>query len=159
MIVDTLNHWRDYFNGPVWEKVFHYLEGLSASTEVADKVHLQGEEVFARVMRYPTRGPEDGMLEAHNRYIDVQMSLSGGEGVDWFPRSSLKATGPFDEANDVILFKRPSGHAAARIENRPGVFTVLFPEDAHMAQQVLDGSAAEVLKVVVKVRLDLVRGA
>ena len=36
----------------------------------------------------------------------------------------------------------------------PGMFCVLFPEDAHLAQQIVGGTARDIRKAVVKIRLD-----
>ena len=154
MIVGRLSTWRERFHEPPWPQVFAFLEALPATAEDG-YTHLQGDDVFARVMSYDTRGPDEGVLESHRRYIDVQSSLIGAEGIDWFPRESLEIRQAYDEENDVEFYHRPElvpGH----VDVYPGTYAVLYPEDAHMAQQIVGEKIESIKKVVVKVRLDLV---
>ncbi len=153
MIADRLSEWKRYFDGPVWSRAFTYLESLGPDSDPVDYVELDSFGLFARVMQYPTRGPEEAILEAHDRYIDIQMSLVNGERIDWFPREPLTVRTPYDQEKDVILFERDTPPAAS-ITNTPGVFSVFYPNDAHMAQLVVDGRSVEtVTKAVVKVPL------
>ena len=75
MISDTLNNWRRYFDGEHWQKAFTFLETLQPGSPEQSNIAIAGTDIFAHVMRYPTRGAEAGVLEAHDRYIDTQMSL------------------------------------------------------------------------------------
>jgi len=150
MIHDHISNWRLYPFGPGWACAMHYLETLTAESEVADRVPLDGDAVFARIMAYTTRGPEQGELEAHDRYVDIQMSLAGAERIECHPRSALEVTAAYDPDNDFTLYRRP-GPAPATVDNHPGYFTVLFPDDAHLAQLCVGAEPAPVKKVVVKV--------
>jgi YhcH/YjgK/YiaL family protein len=152
MIVDRFEHWRRFLKGPAWEMAYEFLASLRADTPEG-YTHLDGDAVFGRVMAYPTRGPDASKLESHRNYIDVQTTLDGAEGIEWFPRGSLARKVEYDPAKDVELWHRP-GPPPARADMFPGMFCVLFPEDAHMAQQVVGGSAREIRKAVVKIRLD-----
>jgi YhcH/YjgK/YiaL family protein len=154
MIHDELKNWRLYPYGPAWEAAFLFLETLDASSEVRDLVPLQGDGVFARIMAYDTRLPQGATLEAHDRYVDIQMSLDGAERIAWYPRAKLGRKVQVDEEKDFTTFEYP-GVATAYCDNYAGVFTVLFPDDAHMAQLQLGDSPQPVKKVVVKVRRDL----
>jgi YhcH/YjgK/YiaL family protein len=134
--------------------VFAFIQDDACAAPEGERIPLNGAGMFALVMRYDTRPPEKGVLEAHNAYIDVQASLEGGEYIEWFPRAVLAVEKPYDAEKDVVFFTRP-GEAPARVYNVPGRFTVLFPDDAHMAQQCGIGSPAPVKKVVVKVPVSL----
>lgn len=156
MVADELKNWRNTFSGPVWTQAFDFIESLTPDAPEG-YTHLQGDDLFARVMTYDTRGPEDGILESHRNYIDIQAALHEAEGVDWFPRHSLEIKTPYNADNDAEFYHRPAhAHAPARVDVHPGMFVVLFPEDAHMAQQIVGGTVKHMRKVVVKVRLDLV---
>jgi len=154
MVVTPVAQWRNHFSGPVWEEVFTFLQSLCADAPECDIIPLSREGLFARIMAYPVRGPEGAVLEAHNRHIDVQMSLVNREGIAWYPRSILTVREPYDADRDVIFFHRP-GPGVVEVENLPGIATVLFPEDAHMAQLARPGDAHSVKKVVVKVPVAL----
>lgn len=156
MIVDTLQNWQQNFSEPIWCQAFEFLQGLTADSVDGD-YPLQGEDLFGRVMSYHTRTPDadDAVLEAHREYVDIQTTLSAPEGIDWFPRSSLEVKTPYDAEKDVEFYHRP-GPAPAHVNVYPGFFAVLFPEDAHMPQLIVNGQSQLIKKAVVKVRLKLV---
>ncbi len=156
MIVGEFAHWRQRLAGPAWETAFSYLTSLDARAPEADTA-LDGDAIFGRVMAYRTRTPEEGLLESHRRYVDVQTTLEGAEGIEWFPRESLHVKLPYDDARDVELYHRP-GAPPARVDVHPGTFCVLFPEDAHLAQQIVGNTPRHIRKAVVKIRVDLIEG-
>jgi YhcH/YjgK/YiaL family protein len=157
MIAAKLSDWRLYFDGPVWTQAFQFLEKLPVDSPDNDGlVPLDGDTLLYRVMSYPTRGPEGTTVEAHEKYIDIQMSLDGAEAIDWFTRDGLTLQQAYDEENDYVLFQRPES-ITGTVLNRPGYFAVFYPDDGHTAQQIVDGNPAPVRKVVIKVRLDAVK--
>ena len=117
---------------------------------------IDGDRLFARVMSYETRDETslDAVLEAHRRYVDIQMALIGSERIAWYPTPSLQAKSPYDEEKDVqfFVYERP---ADIQVSVFPGTFACLFPQDAHMPQLKSDAKGGEVKKVVVKIDLDL----
>jgi len=156
MVLCPLKNWRQHFSGPVWAEVFEFLATLTPESELCDKIPLSHEGLFARIMAYPVRAPEGALLEAHDRYIDVQMSLEHCESIAWYPRHTLETKAPYDPETDVVFFHRP-GPGLAHIRNLPGMASVFFPEDAHMAQLAEPGETHTVKKVVVKVPVALIR--
>lgn len=157
MIHDTLDNWRCYFNTPPWQRVYEFLSSLGPEVEEQKNVALQGEDLYASIMSYSTCGPDEAKLEAHDHYIDIQMSLVNTEGIDWFPQRGLEISVPYDSERDRTLYVRPEGRAT-RINNFPGLFTVLFPGDAHMPKQMIGNRSERVKKVVVKLHKQLVPG-
>lgn len=156
MIHDCIENWPLYFDHPAWRRAFEFLADLSEASKEAQRVSIQGDDIYASIQSYRTAGPEGAVLEAHNRHIDVQMSLVNSEIIDWFPRSCLQSLSPYDLSGDCELFVRP-GPSPVRVHNRPGFFTVLFPGDAHMPKQMAGPVPETVKKVVVKLSADLVR--
>ena len=121
-----------------------------------EETKIDGDRLFARVMSYATRDEtsSDAVLEAHRRYVDIQMAMIGGERIAWYPTSSLNAKTAYDHEKDVQFFdyERP---ANVQVSVFPGTFVCLFPQDAHMPQLKTDGRGGDVKKVVVKIDLDL----
>ncbi len=156
MITDTFANWRRYVSGPIWEKAFNFLSALDANTPDG-KTLLLGDDLFAIVMSYDTRDCASALLESHRKYIDIQAALSEAEGIDWIPRDGLETKTPYDADKDAMFHHRPAGTAPAHLEMKPGRFVILYPEDAHMCQLIVDGAVRSIKKVVVKVRLDLVK--
>lgn len=149
MIVDHIGNWAAYNTSAPWKFAFDYLHSLTPEAETTEMTPLMGDDVLARVMCYETRSVDDAVLEAHDAYVDIQMTLAGGEGIEWFPRSTLTVKTPYDAAADVVFFYRPD-IAPVRIQNVPGMFSVFFPDDAHSPQLTLGDAPALIKKVVVK---------
>jgi len=152
MIVDHIDNWALYSEAEAWRVAFEYLLALGPDAEPTEMTPVMGKDVMARIMRYDTRTVDEAVLEAHNQYVDIQMTLNGGEGIDWFPRALLTGKAPYDPDNDVVFFHRPDTIAPVRVPNLPGRFCALFPNDAHSPQLVLGDAPAAVKKVVVKIR-------
>ncbi|MGD9971481.1 MAG: YhcH/YjgK/YiaL family protein [Desulfatirhabdiaceae bacterium] len=153
MIHDVLENWSTYFESPVWIRVLEFIAGLSPLSEENNRIEIDGENMYAAIMSYQTCDPRDSILEAHDVYIDIQMSLVNAEAIDWYPRSGLEVHTAYDPAKERTLFHRPAGPAPARVANLPGRFTVLFPQDAHMPKLMTGTSSELVKKVVVKLNV------
>ena len=153
MIVGQLVNWRDHLSGDIWEEAFDFLMSLDADSAEGD-TELQGKKLFGRVMAYSTRGTDEAILESHREYIDIQISLKGTEGIDWYPVSTLDVKEEYNAEIDRALYHRYE-LAPAHVDNHPGMFTLLYPEDAHMAQLVVDGDVEDIVKAVVKVHVSL----
>ena len=159
MIVDAFTNWNFYYPGnAVWRCAFEYLQSLTPEAEPGEMVPILDDRIKGRVMCYDTVAVENSVLEAHDRYLDIQMSLVNTECIDWFPRATLTVKTPYNPESDVLFFERPV-NGAIRIINRPGIFTVLFPRDAHAPQLMHGATPDHVKKVVVKVNLAAVQGA
>jgi YhcH/YjgK/YiaL family protein len=154
MIVDRLENWKIYFKGDTWKSIFDFLAGLRPDAE-EKKYVLEENEIYAFVSSYETKTAEEAKLEAHLKFIDIQAPLQGGEGIEWFPTVGLEPVIQYDEAKDVIFYKRRMP-VPARVDLQPGIFALLYPEDAHMPGLMI-GSKQKVKKVVVKVSLSRVR--
>lgn len=154
MIVDHIDNWKRYSFGSAWELAFSFLEGLTPESEER-RYDLDGDAIFAIVMRYPTKGETDAdaVLEAHRKYVDIQMALVDSERIACYPVHSLQAKTPYDAERDVQFYEyeRP---AAIQLGMFPGTFACLLPQDAHMPQLATGEVGLEVKKVVVKIALD-----
>lgn len=156
MISMPLNLWPKYFSGAAWQESFAFLETLGPMSAPQDYVSIRGDAIFARVMRYPTRTPQQAIVEAHREYIDIQMSLLHSEGIRWYDPAVLRIKSPYDAQKDAEFYEVDAPHSGEVI-NHPGICTVLFPEDPHMPQLITGDQSVEILKAVVKVRVSLVR--
>jgi biofilm protein TabA len=109
---------------------------------------IDGDRLYAVLSKGPGRRRKDGMLEAHTRYIDVQVILEGTDEMGWKPLSSCKQpSGGYDGDRDIAFFQ---DQPDSWIVTRPGQFVIFFPEDAHLPS-VSDGV---IHKVVVKIAVD-----
>lgn len=154
MIVDHIENWKAYPFGVAWEKAFAFLEALDAEAEEGE-FPIDGETVFARVMSYATNKETDSnaVLEAHRKYVDIQMALKESERIACYPLHTLEPKSPYDEGKDVQFFKYETT-ADLQLSVHPGTFVCLLPQDAHMPQLRTGPEATTVKKVVVKIRRD-----
>lgn len=156
MIIDRLDRFETYFrSGASIAKISRFLNAMNP--RMADQEYeIDGQDIFARVMSYDTVASAEAKLETHRSYVDIQTTLVGVEVIDWIPRENLRSLTPYDQGNDAEFFEKPD-QPFCRIRNLPGVFSLFFPEDAHMPK-LIDGDRSEhVKKAVVKVRPSLLR--
>ena len=128
-----------------------YLANTDFSRVPEGRHTLDGERLFALVQRYRTKPIRQAKWEAHRRYVDVQYIIGGTERMGYAPLDSrLTIQQAYDPDKDIVFF-----HAQGDFfQVRRGMFVLFGPQDVH-APGLVDSSgiAAEVLKVVVKCRL------
>lgn len=151
MIFDTLDNWKRYFRGPVWDSVHAFLVSLDAETEEGE-YEIRGRDVFARVITYETKAETEAILETHREYIDIQIALDKAERVGWLPVEGLEGE-PYNPETDATFYRYP-GRLDAEALLRPGFFVALFPSDAHMPGLITE-KAHVMKKAVVKVKVGL----
>lgn len=151
MILDTLAQWRTYRAiSPRFDAAFAFLQQVNETTPVG-RHEIAGDDVYAFVQKHLTKPLAEKVYESHRKYIDVQYVLRGREVMYWAPLPLLTTvTMPFDAEKDAALYAViPQG---VPVQVVAGQFTIFFPEDGHIPSCAW-GDPAEVLKVVVKVRV------
>jgi len=86
---------------------------------------IEADEIFCLIQEYRTRS--EGKIEAHNRYIDIQVMIEGNERINYAERSALDSDGDFDDESDIGFF-RGKGEP---VYLNTGDFAVFFPGDSH----------------------------
>ena len=125
-----------------------------------DGRHELAEGVHALLSAYATESPESSRYEAHREHADIQLILQGAETLYWAPAADLEPDGEYDPAGDILYFREPgppggaggAEPALAPLRIRPGLFVLLYPEDAHKPGRIW-GTPQRVRKAVLKVRL------
>jgi len=152
MVNSKLTNLSKYLPSDVWEKIERFLFGINQSTPDA-YYPIDGDRVFARVMSYSVRNKEDCKIEAHNRYVDIQSTIIGAEGIDIFERKCLDVIESYKSEDDVMFFADPGKLPYVSVVNNPGYFTMLFPEEAHrpMLKTEIHNTDEPIKKFVIKV--------
>lgn len=131
-----------------FSKAFAFLRRPDLHALPEDRYVIDGDRLYAMVARDEGRVREGAQLEAHGRYIDIQLVLGGTDTMGWKARSSCcRPAGAYDTETDEQLF---DDEPDLWLPTTPGAFVVFFPEDAHMP---LIG-AGPLHKVVVKILVD-----
>lgn len=110
---------------------------------------LDGENLYMNFANYDTNLREGALTEAHRKYIDVMVMISGSETVYVKPTKNLKnVTKEYTEEIEALLADTDDDTTAVRLEE--GSFLVLFPQDAH-APGCIAGEKCSVKKIIGKV--------
>jgi len=149
MILDVRDNAKLYLRlNRGFPSAFEFLVRQDLSELPDGRYEIDGERVYAMVSSSKGRSRADARLEAHDRYIDIQLVLAGTDEMGWKPRAACTMPyGDYDEPNDVRFF---ADEPDAWITAAAGAFVVFFPHDAHMPLI----SSGLVRKVVVKVATD-----
>ncbi len=125
-----------------------YLEQHLLADLSEGKYPIDGENVYVAISERDLKKPADAALEAHDRYIDIQVVLEGREGFGWKKRSLCAAPrGEMNQEKDVIFYNDvPETYFTLG----PGEMGIFFPQDAH-APLVGEG---HVKKAVIKVKVE-----
>lgn len=150
MITDTLDH-SELYTGlhPRLDAGLAWLRGADLAALPDGRHEIEGGDVFANVFGYTTASMDAKPYEAHEAFLDIQVVIAGEESLYWAPLCSLEEVDAYVPAKDVSFHEGMDG---TPVTLRPGVFAVLFPQDAHKPGCHLH-AAAPVRKVVVKVRI------
>ena len=127
---------------------FDFIANLKSS-ELSDGRHpIDGDSVYALVQSYTTGQASEPQFEAHRKYIDIHLILSGVENIGWKNRPTCsQRSKDYDPETDGENFTdEPDAWATVH----PGAFVIFLPDDTH-APMVGTG---EIHKVVVKVVAD-----
>ncbi|HOI45225.1 MAG TPA: YhcH/YjgK/YiaL family protein [Candidatus Aminicenantes bacterium] len=155
MIVDRLDNWECYFSGDTWKMIFDFIKSLTAESE-EKKYVLDGDAIYAGIGTGETKPAEEGKIESHKKYIDIQVPLAGVEGIEWYALDEVEPKTDYDPQKDVILYHR-NKPGTSRVDMAPGTFVLLYPQDVHMPGLMVGPARARVKKVVVKVLVDRVK--
>ena len=144
------------------DKAIEHVKGHSFLNVEDGTTEIDGENVYAMIMRYKSESADGREYEAHRSYIDFQMVVTGNETMICRRLEGLKTSVPYNADNDAELFDLdttvgdslglPYG-GGSELRMSAGDFVILFPEDAHVPK-IATLEPEDILKVVVKIRID-----
>ena len=151
MIFDTIKNCEQYFKlHPNYEKAFAFLKEAMKNFPEPGKHEIDGDALFASVQAYNTL-TEDGKMEAHEKYVDIQFIVSGKETMYVNDIEKSELTDAYREDWDAAFYKVDENASALTLT--PGYFVVLLPNDAHRPCVAFNGVSEPVQKIVMKVKL------
>lgn len=114
-----------------------------------ERMILDGERLYASPAQCTGRSAEEAKLEAHDKYIDVQVCLGGSEQIGWRDRRTCtQIHKPYDTSADIVFY---NDAPTSFITLHSGQLAIFYPTDSHAP---LIGNGA-IEKVVFKVKLDV----
>jgi len=149
MVVDHLENAERYYTlHPAFADAFDFLRRHINSTLEPGRHEVDGDRIYMMSVKGGGHGHTDIVVESHQQYIDIHLTLEGLEEIGWLPHSHCAdRQTEYDAAGDCELFKdQPISWTALPA----GTFAIYFPEDAH-APMVGQGA---VRKLVAKVAVN-----
>ncbi|CQR47364.1 Toxin-antitoxin biofilm protein TabA [Paraliobacillus sp. PM-2] len=150
MILDSYSNLNVYgaINGKI-KMALDYIGKNDLSKLEMGRHDIDGDDVFLIIQNYHTKDIQEGVWEAHKKYIDIHYMIDGSELIGFANIDKLKVSQPYDEKDDCWLF---SGEGDS-ITLDKGMFAIFFPQDVHMTSLIVQESKP-VKKAVIKVRID-----
>lgn len=145
--ITNIGHYRGL--GYFLDKAVDYLSTHTLGSPQAGHYEIVGEQLYMNVFDYMTISEENAFFEAHQKYADIHILVSGEEhiGVSDMSKVSVKR---YEEAQD---FYEIEGPVEQYIKLVPGKALILLPEDAHKVKLAVS-SPTTVKKIVLKVYVD-----
>ena len=146
MILSSLSQAERYVDlHPLFKRAFDYIRETDLYHMAPGRCPIVGDDLIAIVEHVPAKTKGMARLEAHRRYIDIQLVLEGNETMGWKPLSDcFNPVSEYSEENDIRFFHDAP---ASWVPVPPDHFCIFFPEDAHAP---LVGSG-KIRKVIFKV--------
>ncbi|GAB4116946.1 MAG: YhcH/YjgK/YiaL family protein [Sideroxydans sp.] len=133
---------------PLFQRAFNHIRDTDFFALVPGRYNIVGEDLMAIVEQVPGKSKEMARLEAHRKYIDIQLVLEGGEQMGWKPLADcLNPVSEYSAEKDIQFFHDAP---ASWVAVPPDHFCIFFPEDAHAP---LVGSGT-IRKVIFKVAVN-----
>lgn len=130
---------------PLFQRAFDYIRNTDLFALASGRYPIVGEDLFVIVEHTQGKPKEHARLEAHRRYIDIQLMLDGDEVMGWKPLADcLNPVSEHSVEKDIRFF---DDAPASWVAVPPDHFCIFFPEDAH-APLVGNG---KIRKVIFKV--------
>ncbi len=143
----NLRHYRGLSS--YLDQAIDYLCNHTLGNPHTGRYEIAGEQIYMNVFEYETLSEENAFFEAHKKYTDIHIIVSGEEnvGISDFSKVSVKR---YEEEQD---FYEIEGPVEQYIKLVPEKVLILFPEDAHKVKLAV-GRPSIVKKVVLKVYVD-----
>ena len=147
MIIDHISNIRRYQKlHKHFPEIIEHLEKTNIKTLSTGKHVIIKDQAYVSIDKVPARNKENAYLEAHRKYIDIQIIFSGLDAMGW--KSVLHCTQvqkDYDKEKDIIFYKDAPDFF---VPVAPEFFVIFLPEDAHMP---LIGTE-EIYKAVLKIK-------
>ena len=151
MIIDNLDNISLYGNIP--KSVIEFLCNLDVNNLEYGK-HVLDVSTYINIETYSTKTIEDAKYESHDKYIDIQILLTGSEKIGVVDRNILSVSESYDNNRDITFYSNEIDRDNTFLLNGSN-FIMLFPHEAHAPQIAADFNTSEnVIKLVAKIKVE-----
>ena len=149
MIIDTIQNLKKYTAlHPLFAQAEAYMGSIAIQEQPTGSQNV-AEGLKAIYSLAPGKSKETSLqkFECHDKYIDIQVCISGIETIGWKPRE--KCTSPNGDYNQEKDFRFFHDTPDMFFQLTSGQFVIFFPEDVH-APMIGEG---DIQKLVIKVKI------
>lgn len=148
MILDVLDNADRYLTlNKGFKYAFSFLMRDDLKKLSPGQYEVRNDRVFAIVEEAQGRKREDAELEAHEKYIDIQLVIEGLDTMGWKRKATCKQVSKsYDAAKDLQFFR---DDPEVWLPVHAGMYAIFFPEDAHMPLISDSGLRKVIMKIAV----------
>lgn len=147
MIVDDIKNFENYIKlNTKFQKVSDFLKENNLKDMKTGKYEIDGQNIYVNIDEYETK--EVSIPEAHRKYADIQIILSGHEKIGYAPFSEGKTEIGYNEEKDIEFLSADCEYLKAE----EGRFFIFYPQDIHQPC-ISDRGKVHVKKAVFKIKL------
>lgn len=119
----------DYTDNPYYIKALEYIKATDLNALETGRHFIDGDNLFVNINDSQMKTPEQARLEVHDRYIDIQIPLSGDESFGVKPRSECREKdGEFNAEKDILFYRDKDWKT---VSVKKGEMIVFAPDTAH----------------------------
>lgn len=148
MIIDKIENIHLYKNIP--QQVIDFVKSIDKNSPLGKQA--LSDDIYVNIEQYVTKTLENAKFEAHDKYIDIQILLSGEEYIYITDRAPLVELIPYNSEKDIVFYSNPVNEFP-KIKLDSTNFVMIFPHEAHAPQVSIDNHSDKVLKTVVKIKI------
>lgn len=148
MIIDSMKHIGQYKEIPALKKAIEYVLATDLSTLPEGRTDVDGDNLFVLIQHPTLKDVSEGLLEAHDKYADLQVIIKGSETFGYALREDLGEPDESKPENDIFFYRKPFD----TVEVSAGMFAVFFPQDGHAPGIKTKTDNADV-KAVIKIMM------
>ena len=152
MIVGNLKDFKNVkFENENINKAFKFIYENNLLELPLGKTDIDGDNVWVNRMSYVGKEEELCKLENHHNYLDLQLVLSGAEGMGYvhIDRDFVKMVGEYDAVKDKANFVGPLDGIIKLYSND---FVIVWPSDLHMP--LIKVNDEQIEKAVFKIKIN-----
>ena len=127
MIIDYLDNAERYFCiNKNFKTVFDYLKNNDLKKMACGSYELDGKNLYFNLQEGETKQTQK--LEAHKKYIDIQVVITGEEYMGYTNINNTTVTEEYNTDKDVMFLNG----SVDKVKADEKTFVIFYPEDAHM---------------------------
>ncbi len=150
MIIGNIHSLQSWLPEALRQAIEHVRQHISPQTPLG-KHDIDGNRLFMLVSEDATQPIAERQAEFHRRYLDIQIVMSGQEGMTFSCLPAGKPQNDWLDEKDIAFL--PEGAQEKTVVLNEGDFVVFYPGEVHKPLCAV-GKPAKVRKVVVKMLIE-----